>query len=466
MGFTNRLARFILEQVSFNSLPPEVVERSKEMIINAAGVGLAGAAQPEGQAIAQFSQEMGGNGTCTIIGMGLRTSPLYAALANGVMIRALDFDDEIPRRGVHPSSVILPAVLALAEPGAATGPDLLTAYVLGCELVAKLSALDRLDSGLITPVPRSWDVDGVAGTVGATAAAGRLLGLNLAQLEHALGLAAGGAAGIRANFASAGAAYQCGRAAMNGVMAALLAQRGIGSVRGSLEAPGGLLAVCFGGVAPEFQAEVQQGVQDDFFQRLGNPYDVMDPGVALKLYPCGSASHTAIDAVTQLVQQHRLPVDQVASVRVTVAPETLAALPFATPEDGWQARYCLSYLVAAALRTGHPLIDCFTPEAVRDRRVRQLMDRITIEATETATPFIPHPTEVTVTLADGRRLTHRVEFARGQPELPLDPQELDAKFLYCSRYIMPPDHIEESITRFRDLENIDNVSGLISVLGA
>jgi 2-methylcitrate dehydratase PrpD len=126
MGITRRLAQLVLEKNSFEGLPAEVVERSKEMMINAAAVALAAAARPEGQAITQFLHEMRGNGKCTIIGMGLRTSPVYAALANGTMVHLLDFDDEITRRKMHPSSTIFPVVMALGEMNGDTGKDVLT----------------------------------------------------------------------------------------------------------------------------------------------------------------------------------------------------------------------------------------------------------------------------------------------------------------------------------------------------
>ena len=165
------------------------------------------------------------------------------------------------------------------------------------------------------------------------------------------------------------------------------------------------------------------------------------------------------------MQQYRIEPGQIESVRVSVTPEALASLPFPTPQDGWQARFCLSYILAATLLHGPPLIDFFSDAAIRDAGVREMMDRVTVEATETSSQLIPHPSSITIVLKEGRQLQHRVEFARGQPEFPLDPEELNAKFLYCTRYILPPDHIEEAINNFRNLENVDNVTGMASVLG-
>lgn len=441
------IVRFAEEGCSFDTLPPEVVAVSKEVIVNAAAVGLAGAAQEEGRLVTGFVQEMGGNGRCTIIGKGLRTSPVYAALANGMMIHLLDFDDEVVANGSHPGSVVLPVVMALGEMEGIPGSDVLSAFVLGCEVASKLSghSPEDLDSGIF------------ASTIGAAAAAGKLLQLGPDRLEQALYLAAHSIIESVAPFAAgAGRAYRQGQSAMAGLTAALLAKRGL-KANASPGAPG------------TWESKYSRPEREDPLSALGaslgNPFDVLDPGTALKLYPCASQAHTAIDAALQLIQQYRITSDEIVSARVGVTPAALAALPYPTPANGWEAKRCLSFIVASAFVHGHPLIDNFTDNAVGDTQVRELMDRISVEATEYPLGSILYPASIAIDLRDGRRLQHRAEFARGHAELPLSPEELDAKFLYCSRYILPPDHIEESIVRLRDLENIENTTGIFSVLG-
>ena len=454
-GIFGRIAQFILQNTSLDDLPAEVPARSKDMLVNAAAVGLAGAAHPEGIAVTRFAQEMRGNGKCTIIGMGLRTSPVYATLANATMVRLLDFDDEIAGRKCHPGSFIFPVVMALGEMNGNSGPEVLLAFCLGCEIVSKLSG-DPASAGSHFQYRQS-----AGGTLGAAAAAASLMRMDRAQTEAALALAGGeGAPGPAlepshwpANLADSGTAIQHGRAAMNGLMAALLARDGFTSPAEASAFPQG---------RSPGRGRMDE---DSLTYRLGSPYDVIQPGVALKLYPCQLACHTAIDAALQLVEQYRLDPQQVASVHVSVAPSALEDLPFSDPKNAWEARASLEYVVASALMYGPPLLDQFTVAAVRDTRVREVMGRITVDASETSTPLIPNPCSVTVTLSGGRQLQHRVEFARGHPALPLDPEELDSKFLYCSRYILPPDHIEGAIQQFRDLENIADVTGLASILG-
>jgi 2-methylcitrate dehydratase PrpD len=453
------LSTFAAAESDFSRLSPELLYLSKEMMVNAAAVGLAGAAQQDGQTVTRFAQDMVGNGRCTIIGKGLRTSPVYAALTNGVLIRLLDFDDEIPGSGVHPASVIFPVVMALGEMNGLPGRDVLAAFAAGCEVVSKLQSLfSEVAARKTEPDPQMPVSSGTAAALGATASAGKLLRLSEPDLLQALLLAyPSPGADLAVGNAGPVQAYGQGRAAMAGTMAALLAQQGLKAMPG------------FPGLSAEFAATAGPTPSttglDDCDLALGSPYDLISRGVSLKLYPCASQAHPVIDASLQLLQQYRFSADEVSAVRVGVTPSALAALPFPIPANGWQARACVSFVVASTLVYGHPLIDNFTDAAVADPRVRGLMARVSVEATETPMTSIPFPASVAITLNDGRQLSHRAEFARGLADLPLTTEELDAKFLYCSRYILPPDHIEEAVTRLRDLENIENTTGLFSVLG-
>ena len=457
MAATQPLARHVMEQSAYDMLPARVVATAKEMMLNAAAVALAAAAQPDGQRITQFVQEMGGNGKCTIIGRGLRSSPMYAALANGLMVHLLDFDDVIIPRGVHPSCTVFPVVMALGEMNGCSGRDVLAAFVQGCEVTCKLADLLSQESPAQETSPAGgWHIDAIAGTIGATVAAGLLLGLSQEQLEQAFGTAAGQASGIQANRFTAARALQCGSAAMKGIMAARLSQEGLSGARNALESAGGWPALFSTG---------NQEFGEELVRLLSRSWDIDDPGVTLKLYPCHAASHTAIDSALQLAQLHRIEPGQMVKVQVSITPAAQAELPFATPQNGWEARFCPSYIVAVALLHGPPLIDFFSDSALEDREVRAFMDRISVEATQPASGLAPYPTTLSIELQNGQLIQQTTDFARGQPQLPLEQQELDAKFLYCSRYILPPDHIEEAIDSFRGLENIENITGMASVLG-
>lgn len=432
--FTHRIARFAAD-VALNpdELPAPVADICRDMMLNAAAAALAGAAHPDGIALAGGLRAMGGNGRSTIIGMGQRTSPVYAALVNGTLIRLLDFDDNLVDPAVpgaalvHPTAAVFPAAMALGEMHGYPGNAVLAAFAVGCEVVARLSAVPRIANA--------------AGSIGAGVASAMLLTPDEPTIANAIGLAASSAdSGIA--YQSAGASGLAGgHAAMHGVLAAITA-------------------------AEDIQASPARGpVEPDALAGLGRDWRLLDSGVTIRLYPCHSASHSVIDAILGLSQLHRFDPHEIASAHVGVTAETFRDLHYVLPADGWQARASLGFIAAATLCHGQPLINFFSDAAVGDEGVRSVMERISVEATLLPSPLAPNPAEVSVTLTDGQILRHRVDHPRGTPAAPLDAEELEAKFLYCTRYILPADHIDEAIASFRGIAEIENVTGMASVLG-
>ena len=432
--FTHRIARFA-EAIAHNpdDLPPPVADICRDMMLNAAAAALAGAAHPDGIALAQGLRAMGGNGRSTIIGMGQRTSPVYAALVNGSLIRLLDFDDnlvEIVGSGasqVHATAAVFPAVMALGEMHGYPGNSILAAFAVGCEVTARLATEPQIGAA--------------AGAIGAATASAMLFAPDESTIANAIGISAT-AASSGIGFRSAGAASIAeGHAAMHGVLAAITA-------------------------AEDLQASpADDPVAPGALEDLGRDWRLLDPGVTIRLYPCHSAGHSVIDAILGLLQIHRFNSGEIVSAHVGVTAETLLALSDVLPVDGWQSRTSIGFIAAATLCHGQPLINFFSDVAVQDEGVRAMMERISVEATLTQSPLAPHPAEVSVTLSDGRVLRHRVDHPRGTPAMPLDAEELEAKFLYCTRYILPADHIDEAIASFRGIADIDNVTGMASVLG-
>ena len=432
--FTRQIARFAASiAANPDDLPAPVADICRDMMLNAAAAALAGAAHPDGIALARGLRAMGGNGRSTIIGMGQRTSPVYAALVNGTLIRLLDYDDNLfdlaaaSAAQVNPTAAVFPAVMALGEMHGYPGNSVLAAFAVGCEVIARLSSAPQVATA--------------AGAIGAATASAMLFAPDESTIANAAGLAASAAdSGIACQGAGA-AAISGGHAAMHGVLAAITAAEDI------LASP------------------AHDPVPPDALADIGRDWRLLDPGVTIRLYPCHPASHSVIDAVLGLLQLHRFEPNQVASAHVGVTAETLQCLSHHMPADGWQARTSIGFIAAATLCHGQPLINFFSDAAVRDEGVRAVMERISVEATLPASPLASNPAEVSVALTDGQVLRHRVDHSRGTPAVPLDPEELEAKFLYCTRYILPADHIDEAIGSFRGIAEIENVTGMASVLG-
>ena len=489
-----------------DALPPPVAALAPNLMLNAAAAALAAAAHPDAIALAGIARAMGGNGRSTLIGMGQRTSPVYAALVNGALIRLLDFDDHIPNRAnapyddIRPTAAVLPAVLALGEMHGSPGNRALAAYAAGAEIIARLSNTDiniNTDTGANTSASADTDADtasralaAIAPSIGAAVASAIILNLDTAAIAHAIALAAGApdasaitAGAINANASNAGApdrrhaiiptagptapALAAGRAAMHGVMSALQAQAGITA-------------------APDTNDPHAAGIPDILDGLLNGLNDVSqtwrivaDPGIAVRLYPCHPAAHAAIDALLGLTQLHRFALDDIAAVHISLTPRTLAQLPWILPadgwqaraypafiaSDGWQARACPAFIAAATLCHGPPLINYFSDAAIRDPSVRAILPRISVAASLPPSPISRDPAEAAITLNDGRTLRHRVDHPRGAPAMPPDDDDLEAKFLYCTRYILPADHIDEAVTGFRTIAANPNITGMVSVLG-
>ena len=432
--FTQRIARFATSiAANPDDLPAPVADICRDMMLNAAAAALAGAAHPDGIALARGLRAMGGNGRSTIIGMGQRTSPVYAALVNGTLVRLLDYDDNLfdsTAMGAvqaHPTAAVFPAVMALGEMHGYAGNSVLAAFAVGCEITARLSAVPQIANA--------------AGAVGAATASAMLFAPDGSTIANAVGLAASAAHSGIAYQSAGAAAISSGHAAMHGVLAAITAAE-------ALEA------------SPAIDS-----ISADALAGLGRQWHLLDPGVTIRLYPCHSASHSVIDAVLGLLQLHRFEPNQVASAHVGVTAETLQCLSHHIPVDGWQARTSIGFIAAATLCHGQPLINYFSDAAVGDEGVRAVMERISVEATLPVSSLASNPAEVSVTLTDGQVLRHRVDHPRGTPAVPLDPEELEAKFLYCTRYILPADHIDEAIASFRGIAEIESVTGMASVLG-
>ena len=346
----------------------------------------------------------------------------------------LDYDDHATDTGYNATAAVFPTVMALGEMYGIPGSKVLSAFVAGCEIAVRLAATSNS-----------------AGAIAAAAAAAALLEMDADGVANAISIAAGIADG-QFTYSTAGttALATGARAAMNGTMAALMANAGIGESASE----SALVQVS---TSPEFDQHAVAG--------LGERWRLTEPGVSLRLYPCNPASHSVIDATIGVAQLHRVQPDQVKNLHVGVTADTLSQLPYVLPTDAWQARSCLGFIAAATLCHGQPLINFFSEPAIQDEGVQAMMEKVSVEASLPSSPLSVHPAEVRVTLNDGTTWHHRVDHARGTPAMPLDAEELEAKFLYCTRYILPADHIDEAVSSFRNIETIANITGMASVLG-
>ena len=429
--------------LSFEALPPRVRSRAKLAVFDACGTALAGTHHQATQHVRRLIADMDSAPQVRIIGdPSLRVSQLDAAWLLGTMTDAYLYSDVHVPSGGHFTSVLLPVLLAVSEVQEISGPEALTAYVAGYEVVARLAAVAGSDR-------HRGQMTAAAGPMGATAAAGRLLGLSPEQLRHAFVMAAGETAG------GDGSEIQSGRAARSGLLSALQAGQDFNS--GDVKAGEELAAwlALFGDGS--FQTDrVLKSWGDDF---------VLDRAeLHFKLYPTDIAAHGFIDAALALHQQGIEP-DQVRRLVCRVSPSAAPALSFA-PATPQQAQRSLPYAVAVALCDGRVGLPQFNPSRVSADEVQALMGRVEVEQDTSyeAPDGSGPPAILRADLNDGRSLIETVEHARGSPQRPPTRPEFEAKFRQCAAAVLSTERTLLAARCLYQLDTLPDLRGLVDIL--
>ena len=301
---------------------------------------LAGSREESAQLAARWVRSQGAQGDCRVFAQtDLRTSAANAALANGVAAHTLDYD-----HFGHQSAVMVPCVLAAGEAKGVSGRELIEAYIVGVEvstLLAKAMSEEAKEIGLHPA--------GVSGTLGATAAAAKILNLTRAQIQVALGIAASVTSGLSQNFGTMVKPLHLGNAARNGIMAAELASIGFTANPNILDQRGGFFSA--------LKAE-------DVRETLGKSFRFVQPGIAFKAYPCPYSSQRAVDAIIKIAERHNVAPSDVTEITCAAAPNTFRVLIHHRPTTSLEAKFSLEYLLAAGLAFKTISEECFDPKHV------------------------------------------------------------------------------------------------------
>jgi 2-methylcitrate dehydratase PrpD len=439
---------------SFDKLPEATVRAARGAIVDTLGVMLAGSAEVTAARVRALIAHRRGSAEATIVGTALRGSVEDAALANGTAAHALDYDDVQASLSGHPSAPILPAVLALGERQRASGAALVTAFVVGVEIEAKLGR--ALNPALYE---RGWHATSTLGVLGAAAAAAKLLGFSAECTARALAIAASLASGIKANFGTDCKPLHAGHAARCGVEAALLAEAGFTGNPRALEHVDGFGATYGAGSAPAWDLATAG---------LGAPHEVADPGIGVKRFPACASTHQALDATLALAEEHALDAAGVEAVECAVHYLAPHQLIYDRAQTALQGKFSMPYCVAVALLDRTVGLAQFTDERVRRADVQALMQRIrmVIHPEQTTRDCLPTRfSEVTITLRDGRRLVRRIRHAKGQPQNPLTEAQLTTKFRDAAGRVLSPERVDSVLAAVAALETLADAGDLARLLG-
>jgi len=408
---------------------------AKRSILNFFATALGSANDPAVSSIVRVLAQCTGRPSSALIGRAERFDALSAAFVNAVSANLLDYDDTHLRTIIHPTAPVFAPAFSLAESRGASGRDLLLAFILGVEIECRIG-------NSVSPAhyTRGWHITSTCGVFGAAAASAKLLGLDLQQTAHAIGIAASQSAGLVENLASAAKNVSVGGAARNGLFAALLAEAGCTSAARAIEGPLGWARAM--GDEPDLSA--LKGGLDAGWEISKNTY---------KPYPAGIVFHAVIDACVELRPELNGGVADIADILVEGSPLLLARGDREVLNER-DARVSIHHCVAVALLRGAAGVAEFMPDTVFDPAIMRLRARVTA-AIDALLPDAA--ARVRIRLNSGKVLTKTIMHARGSLENPLSDAELEGKLRESARRNggkWAVDRIIESVWRLETLQTV------------
>ena len=428
-----------------SDLSAEVFERAKYLLLDYLGVAIAGSLTDSSQPVYRMLKRSASPSLCTVIGTPAKTSPEFAALANGTAAHSLELDDTHQAGSIHPGVVIFSTAIALSElDPVITTDEFVAAVVAGYEVTARLAiALQPKSHYELGFHPTS-----TCGVFGAAVTAAKLLRLSEEQMLSAIGIAGSMAAGSLEFLADGTWTKRLhpGLAAQNGILAANLAAESFRGPTTILEGRDGFLSAYSRDARPELVT-----------QDLGKTFEILR--TAIKPHACCRYMQASIDGLIELATAHNILPEQVERVEVAVleAGWSLVCEPRKrkyAPSNGVDAQFSMPYGAAVALVDRAAGLDQFSGENFHSPQIKALMGKVVLQKDIRIEENFPQewPAIVRVHLKDGRHLEKRVRFPKGDPENPLSWQELSAKFYSLSARVLSPKRCEEIINSVKDMK--------------
>ena len=438
---TERLAAYAAS-LRFEDLPQSAIERAKHCLIDAVGCAIFGRQFPWSKIVVDEALATGAGGPCRVPGMiGKTMHAPQAALVLGALAHAFEYDNlREPGAGVHPGATVALPALVIADSMKASGRDLITAIVAGVEVMHRVG-----EASLHSPEAIGFHAPGMTGPFGSATACASLMHLSSRETANAYGIAGSLAGGLLA-FAKAGSGgmvkrLHLGRAAESGVVAARLAQRGYEGPRGVLEGRYGVL-----------DAFCEEKDTTLLTKGLGQSYET--DRICFKRYPCHVTAHVPVQLLRGFIEAHGIAGDDIRTLTIEASDKVISHHNERDPPDVMLAQYSVPFCVAIAAY--HDPLDpgVFTDRVVRDKKVRDLAERIRVSANEKIKGW---GARVVVSLHDGRAYEGQIDSWLGCPETPLAPEQLRIKF---DRMVQGGTSARLRNSLFDDLMRLERLSSL------
>jgi 2-methylcitrate dehydratase PrpD len=448
----------------YEDIPPDVVDITKQQILDTLGVIAAASTMGEGsKEIVNLIKESGAKGKSTIIGYGGKVPSWMAGFANGAMVHELDFDDTT---GGHPSSCTIPAAFAVAEEiGGISGKELIVAVALAVDLKFRMNAA-ILGFENMGPEKGGWMIPPLLGYYTSTAAAGRILGLSEDKLLDAFGHTLQQTSGSIQWQYSPGGVFRGIRDAFPnkaGILSALMAKRGLGGTRESLEGKAGFFPLHFGNSYD----------RSYLINDLGKKFYNVDAG--FKVWPSCMASQSSINAALEILNEHYISTDNIEEIVVFV-PETFEGGQAQIdtlearrrPQSVIDAKFSIPFTLGIIATKRKMAIKDFTQTGLSDPDVLQMAQKVMMRLEQVTEDKKPRYPKVEIKTKNEERYSKRVDVIYGDPKNPITKYDLLEKFRDCVSYMAIPiskSKINKVIEMINTLEEVEDVSHIIRLLG-
>jgi 2-methylcitrate dehydratase PrpD len=442
---SHKLAQFVT-QMKFDDLSGDQVSKIKAYFMDWLGSAYAGQTQRPIKIMLDVVHTLGGKPESTLIPDNAKTMSLLAALVNGASSHMVEMDDLHRESIFHPAAPIMPAVFAAAERKRASGRDLIVAIAAGYEVGIRIA----------TAVGQNhynhWHTTSTCGTFGAAAGSAKILGLDDDQVVWALGSAGTQASGLWEFLVESAMSKQLhpGKSALNGLLSALLAQKGFTGARKILEGEKGF-----------FRATSSDFDEEKCLAELGQKF--LFERNSLKYYASCGHTHSAIESVLQATQANPMKVEDVERVEVSVYQAALDLLGDVEPTTPYVAKFSLPFCVATALRYGHVNTGDFIEARLEDHDLLELMERINIRNDPQLSMQYPAkwPAWVEITTRGGKSLKGSSDYPKGDPENPLGEEDGIEKFRELTKGLLSESNAEAIVERVMRLEDLADVNNLL-----
>jgi 2-methylcitrate dehydratase PrpD len=433
-----------LAGLTFNDMPAAVVHEARRGVLDWIGCALAGSGHRTIDILLNGLAALGSSPVATIFGRNRKLGMLEAAIANGQMGHVLDYDDThlSGTTVIHTSSPVLAALFALSERQCISGQSFLLAYATAFEAGVRV--------GHTAPrhLERGWHLTGTLGTIAAAVAAGKMLKLDGRPLAHAMAIGATQAAGMQQNRGTMCKSFHSGKAASNGILAALLAKEGFDSSLEIIEGPLGFCRVYSDVSEPQMLTE-----------RLGERWELLRNGH--KPYACGVVLHPVIDATLGIRSRIRPALDSIERIDVRAHRHVTTVTGTRFPQTGLAAKFSVFHSVAVALCDGAAGASQYTDARLADPALGSLYARINVTIDDSLRKDQAHVSM----LIDGQRHEAIVEHASGTTRNPMTDAALEEKFHANADPVIGAERARSVAERIWRLDRLDDVGMIPAACG-